>query len=229
MVEAGANEIPEAEILDALDIAHDEIKKLCAAQRELAEKAGKAKMDVEAPEVDADLYEQVKSLARRGAREATQIEDKLDRQDACKAVEEQILDLLAGSRGRGLPELALSAQRAFEKLEKTMIRERIAVDKKRPDGRSSEEIRPISIEVGIAPRTHGSALFTRGQTQALSVVALGTTREEMRLDTLGLETPSGTSTTTTSRRSASGRPGSCADPSAATSAMARSLSGRWCR
>ena len=69
-----------------------------------------------------------------------------------------------------------------------MIRERIAIQKKRPDGRSSEEIRPISIEVEVAPRTHGSALFTRGQTQAFSVAALGTTREEMRLDTLGLET-----------------------------------------
>ena len=85
-------------------------------------------------------------------------------------------------------EYRANAQRAFDKLEKTLIRERIAVHKKRPDGRSAEEIRPISIEVSVAPRTHGSALFTRGQTQALSVVALGTTREEMRLDTLGLET-----------------------------------------
>ena len=94
----------------------------------------------------------------------------------------------ATPRPRPTPSTAPTAQRAFDKLEKTLIRERIAVHKKRPDGRSSEEIRPISIEVGVAPRTHGSALFTRGQTQALSVVALGTTREEMRLDTLGLET-----------------------------------------
>src|SRR5205807_758812 len=81
-----------------------------------------------------------------------------------------------------------AAQLAFDKLEKDIIRRRIAVDKKRPDGRGADEIRPISIEVGVAPRTHGSALFTRGQTQALSVVAMGTTREEMRLDTLGLLT-----------------------------------------
>src|SRR6202011_6117577 len=79
-------------------------------------------------------------------------------------------------------------QLPFDKLEKSIIRERIAVHKKRPDGRSADEIRDISIEVGVAPRTHGSALFTRGQTQALSVVALGTLKEEMRLDTLGLET-----------------------------------------
>ena len=79
-------------------------------------------------------------------------------------------------------------QLAFDKLEKSIIRERIAVHKKRPDGRGENEIRDISIEVGVTPRTHGSALFTRGQTQALSVVAMGTLKEEMRLDTLGLET-----------------------------------------
>ena len=81
-----------------------------------------------------------------------------------------------------------AVQLAFDKLEKSIIRERIAVNKKRPDGRGENEIRDISIEVGVTPRTHGSALFTRGQTQALSVVAMGTLKEEMRLDTLGLET-----------------------------------------
>ncbi len=80
-----------------------------------------------------------------------------------------------------------AAQLAFDKLEKAIIRERIAVHKKRPDGRAEDEIREISIEVGVTPRTHGSALFTRGQTQALSVAALGTLKEEMRLDTLGLQ------------------------------------------
>jgi polyribonucleotide nucleotidyltransferase len=79
-------------------------------------------------------------------------------------------------------------QQAFDALEKAIVRERIAVQKRRPDGRSAQEIRPIEIEVSVAPRTHGSALFTRGQTQALSVAALGTLKEEMRLDTLGLQT-----------------------------------------
>jgi polyribonucleotide nucleotidyltransferase len=189
MVEAGANEIPEAEILDALDIAHDAIKRLCAAQEELREKAGKEKTEVEVPQVDPELYEQVKASHGDALDAATQVEDKLERQDACKAVEEQVLAQYAGDpEADTYAEAKANAQRAFDKLEKTMIRERIAVHKKRPDGRSSEEIRPISIEVGIAPRTHGSALFTRGQTQAFSVAALGTTREEMRLDTLGLET-----------------------------------------
>jgi polyribonucleotide nucleotidyltransferase len=189
MVEAGANEIPEAEILDALDIAHSAIKKLCAAQRELAERAGKEKTPVEAPQVDPGLYEQIKQSHGPVLDAATQVEDKLERQDACKAVEEQVLTQYAGDpEAATYPEYRANAQRAFDKLEKTLIRERIAIHKKRPDGRTSEEIRPLSIEVGIAPRTHGSALFTRGQTQAFSVAALGTTREEMRLDTLGLET-----------------------------------------
>jgi polyribonucleotide nucleotidyltransferase len=189
MVEAGANEIPEAEILDALDIAHDAIKKLVAAQRELAEKAGKAKIEVEIPQVDPELYEQVKASHGEALAAATQVEDKLERQDATKSVEEQILSQYAGDpESDGYGERRSAVQRSFDKLEKTLIRERIAVQKKRPDGRGSDEIRPISIDVSVAPRTHGSALFTRGQTQALSVVALGTTREEMRLDTLGLET-----------------------------------------
>jgi polyribonucleotide nucleotidyltransferase len=189
MVEAGANEVPEAEILDALDIAHEQIKKLCQAQRELAEKAGKPKLEVEAPEVDSGLYEQIKGSHGDALDSATQVEDKLERQDACKAVEEQVVTEYAGDpEAAEYPERRAAAQQAFDKLEKALIRERIAVQKKRPDGRGSEEIRPISIEVAVAPRTHGSALFTRGQTQALSVVALGTTREEMRLDTLGLET-----------------------------------------
>jgi polyribonucleotide nucleotidyltransferase len=189
MVEAGANEIPEAEILDALDIAHGEIKKLCAAQRELAEKAGKEKLAVEVPQVHPELYEQIKASHGAALDAATQVVDKLERQDACKAVEEQVIAEYAGDpEAETYAEYRANAQRAFDKLEKTLIRERIAVQKKRPDGRSSDEIRPISIEAGVSPRAHGSALFTRGQTQALSVVALGTTREEMRLDTLGLET-----------------------------------------
>jgi polyribonucleotide nucleotidyltransferase len=189
MVEAGANEVPEAEILDALDIAQQEIQKLCAAQRELAEKAGKPKMEVTAPEVDADLYEQIKSSHGAALDAATQVEDKLDRQAASKEVEEAVLTQYSGDpEAETYAEYRAKAQLAFDRLEKTIIRERIAVQKKRPDGRSAEEIRPISIEVGVSPRAHGSALFTRGQTQALSVVALGTTREEMRLDTLGLET-----------------------------------------
>jgi polyribonucleotide nucleotidyltransferase len=189
MVEAGANEIPEAEILDALDIAHDAIKKLCAAQRELAEKAGKPKREVVAPHIDEGLLAQIRDEFGPQLDEATQVFDKLERQDATKAVEAAVLEKFSGDPSSDTyEEYRQNAQLAFDRLEKQTIRERIAIHKKRPDGRSEKEIRPISIEAGLLPRTHGSALFTRGQTQALSVAALGTLKEEMRLDTLGLET-----------------------------------------
>jgi polyribonucleotide nucleotidyltransferase len=196
MVEAGANEIPEAEILDALDIAHAEIKKLCALQRDLAAKVGKAKKEFEVIEVDPQVLDAIRASHGSELDAATQVEDKLERQDATKAVEAAILEQHAPPAPEGASEEQLVAakkkraavQMAFDKLEKSIIRERIAVNKKRPDGRSANEIRDITIEVGVTPRTHGSALFTRGQTQALSVVAMGTLKEEMRLDTLGLET-----------------------------------------
>jgi len=196
MVEAGANEIPEAEILDALDIAHAEIKKLCALQRELAAKVGKEKKIFEAIQVDADLLDAIRSSHGALLDAATQVEDKLERQDATREAEAAILEQHAPAAPEGASEEQLVAakarraavQMAFDKLEKSIIRERIAVHKKRPDGRAEDEIRDIAIEVGVTPRTHGSALFTRGQTQALSVVAMGTLKEEMRLDTLGLET-----------------------------------------
>jgi polyribonucleotide nucleotidyltransferase len=196
MVEAGANEIPEAEILDALDIAHAAIKKLCALQRDLAAKVGKQKKVFEPITVDPALLEQIRASHGAALNAATQVEDKLERQDATKAVETAILEQYATPAPEGASEeqqkaakeLRAAVQLAFDKLEKSIIRERIAVHKKRPDGRSENEIRDISIEVGVTPRTHGSALFTRGQTQALSVVAMGTLKEEMRIDTLGLET-----------------------------------------
>jgi len=196
MVEAGANEIPEAEILDALDIAHAEIKKLCALQRELQAKVGKEKKVFDAIQVDPAILDAIRASHGSALEDATQVEDKLDRQDATKAVEAAILEQHATPAPEGASDELLkdakklrgAVQMAFDKLEKSIIRERIAVHKKRPDGRGENEIRDITIEVGVTPRTHGSALFTRGQTQALSVVAMGTLKEEMRLDTLGLET-----------------------------------------
>jgi polyribonucleotide nucleotidyltransferase len=196
MVEAGANEIPEAEILDALDIAHEEIKKLCALQRELASRVGKEKTPLEPTPVDEELIAAIRDSHGSALDRATQVEEKLERQDATAAVQAEVLERYAPPAGETASEeqAQLAKERraavgqAFDRLEKSIIRERIAVHKKRPDGRAADEIRDITIEVGVSPRTHGSALFTRGQTQALSVTALGTLKEEMRLDTLGLET-----------------------------------------
>jgi polyribonucleotide nucleotidyltransferase len=154
MVEAGAKEIPEAEILDALDIAHGEIKKLCALQRELAEKCGKPKLAVVAPQVDQALLDSVRKTHGAALDAATQVEDKLERQDATKAVETAVLSEHAGaSDSEGYAERRGAAQMVFDKLEKSIIRERIAVHKKRPDGRRENEIRDITIEVGVTPRT----------------------------------------------------------------------------
>ena len=188
MVEAGASEIGEDEILDALDIAHGEIKKLCALQHELREKAGREKIQFDAPSLDESLVEKVRASHGADLDAATQVEDKLARQDASNAVCDAIVAEYGGSEDD--PDHAAkkaTAQTIFAKLEKATIRNRIAVEKKRPDGREAQQIRDISIEVGVTPRTHGSALFTRGQTQALSTATLGTLKEEMRLDTLGLE------------------------------------------
>jgi polyribonucleotide nucleotidyltransferase len=189
MVEAGANEITEAEILDALDIAHAEIKRLCEAQHELRRQAGKDKDEITPLQVDESVLSEVQARFGSALDAATQVVDKLERQDATKRVEEEALEALSGDPDEPdtYRERRSQVQLAFDKLEKDIIRRRIAVDKKRPDGRAAEEIREIWIEVPGAPRLHGSAIFTRGQTQAFSVAALGTTRDEMRLDTLGLQ------------------------------------------
>ena len=189
MVECGSQGVSEAEVLDALDIAHEEIKKICATIEELRAKAGKEKLEVVAPKVDPELLEQIQASHGAKLDEATQIPEKLARQDAAKAVEAEVLETYAGA-GEGTdvdPERSTEVSRAFDKLEKDVIRRRIAIDKKRPDGRAQDEIRPIECEVDISPRVHGSALFTRGETQILSNVALGTTRMDMRIDNLGLQ------------------------------------------
>ncbi|MBA3420561.1 MAG: polyribonucleotide nucleotidyltransferase, partial [Thermoleophilaceae bacterium] len=189
MVEAGAKEISEAEVLDALDIAHGEIRKLCEAQRELADKAGKPKTEVEVPQVDESLLEEIRGRFGSALESATRVEDKLERQEATEQVEADVHAAFSDERP---PEAADDSERrqavqlAFDKLEKDNVRQRIALEKKRPDGRGADEIRPIWIDVGALPRAHGSAIFTRGQTQALSVAALGTTREELRVDDLGV-------------------------------------------
>ena len=146
-------------------------------------------MEIEVPKANEGLMKEIADSHGAALDQATSVEDKLDRQAATKAVEEEVLVKYSGpADAPEYGEYRQAAQLAFDALEKHIIRQRIAVHKKRPDGRSEREIRQITIDVKPLPRTHGSALFTRGQTQALTVVALGTTREEMRLDNLGLET-----------------------------------------
>ncbi len=189
MVECGADNVTEAEVLDALDIAHAEIKKLVGAMEELQQLAGKEKLTVEAPALDESLVEQIRGSHANAIDEATSVPEKLARQEAIEAIKDAVLAQYAPETGDEEADAARrdEVSRAFASIEKTTIRKRIAVDKKRPDGRAQDEIRPIETEVDISPRVHGSALFTRGETQILSNVALGTTRMDMRLDNLGLQ------------------------------------------
>jgi polyribonucleotide nucleotidyltransferase len=188
MVECGSAGVTEAEVLDALDIAHGEIKKLCGAMEELRGKAGKEKLEVEEPKVDPELVERIRTSHGAKLDEATQVPEKLARQAAAKAVEEEVRAQYAQAQNGDQPDPELEAEvsRAFDKLEKEIIRHRIAVEKRRPDGRAQDEIRAIECEVDVSPRVHGSALFTRGETQILANVTLGTTRMDMRVDNLGL-------------------------------------------
>ena len=156
---------------------------------ELRQKAGKEKIEIEAAAGRRGTARARSAPRTAKLDEATQVEAKLERQDAIDAVEEEVLEQYAPPTEdeQPDPERLAEVKAAFAKLEKDTIRKRIAVDKKRPDGRAQDEIRPIETEIDIAPRVHGSALFTRGETQILSNVALGTTRMDMKVDNLGLQ------------------------------------------
>jgi polyribonucleotide nucleotidyltransferase len=189
MVEAGASGVTEQEILDALDIAHGEIKKIVATIEQLAQKAGKEKIEVEAPSVDEGLLADIRASHGQALVDAIATEGKLERYEAIDEVKDEVVAKYApeSDEEEGADRKSEVAA-AFDSIEKDTIRKAIAVEKKRPDGRAQDEIRPIECEVDISPRVHGSALFTRGETQILSNAALGTTRMDMRIDTLGLET-----------------------------------------
>ena len=189
MVEAGANGVSEQEILDALDIAHSESKRVCETIEELRQQAGKPKVEMEPPQVDEALMAEIVASHGSAIDEATSVAEKLARQDAVAAVEEQVVAQYAPATGDEAADSARAAEvkSLFAKIEKDVVRKRIAIDKKRPDGRAQDEIRPIECEVDIAPRVHGSALFTRGETQILSNVSLGTTRMDMKVDNLSLQ------------------------------------------
>jgi len=185
MVEAGAKEVGEELILEALELAHGEIKKLVDVQLQLRELAGVPKREVVEATVDPGVFAEVQAAFGADMDAATQVVEKLERQTATADVRTRALEQLAGGDEPD-PERVLQVKRAVAKLEKDIIRRRIAVEKRRPDGRKTDEIRLITSEVGLVPRTHGSALFTRGQTQALTLLTLGGTGEFQRIDDLSV-------------------------------------------
>ncbi len=186
MVEAGAQEVDEETILEALAIAHDEIRKLCDAQLELAKKIGKPKREVAAITVDQDLLAKIEKAGLKSLEEATLEQRKLERRDKVSAAKAETMAAVLGDEPDAESKSAFN--RAFDSLQKSIIRKRIAVDKHRPDGRQSTEIRPIECHTSVAPRVHGSGLFTRGETQVMTLLALGTLKDAQRIDGLGIET-----------------------------------------
>jgi polyribonucleotide nucleotidyltransferase len=185
MVEAGADEVPEEIMLEAIMFGHEEIKRLVAFQEEIAAKVGKEKMEVVLYELDPQLEAEIRELAEADIKRAVQVPEKLARE---AAIDEVKANVLAKYEEQEADEETLKqVNEILHKLVKEEVRRLITEEKIRPDGRRVDEIRPLSSAVGLLPRTHGSGLFTRGQTQALSVCTLGALGDVQILDGLGIE------------------------------------------
>ncbi|HQD40109.1 MAG TPA: polyribonucleotide nucleotidyltransferase [Bacillota bacterium] len=186
MVEAGASELSEQEMLDAIFYGHEAIKKIIAFQDELRLLAGKPKLEVEVFQLDEEIAAEVEAYATSPMLAAIRTEDKLARQDAIDQVSAETRAHFLELWGEELyAEREKHLELTLERLVKEEVRRLIAEEAVRPDGRALDEIRPVSCEVGVLPRTHGSGLFTRGQTQVLTVATLGAASDEQILDGLG--------------------------------------------
>ena len=182
MVESEAQQLSEEQMLGAVMFGHQESQVAIKAIGDLAQEAGNERWDWEAVSQDEALATQIESLAKEGIEQAYQIADKVDRQDALGAVKDLVFDaLLTEDSAAGQAEVVKGVVKS---LEKATVRGRILADQPRIDGRDRETVRPISIETGILPRTHGSALFTRGETQAIVTSTLGTERDSQIIDAL---------------------------------------------
>ncbi|MBB5323625.1 polyribonucleotide nucleotidyltransferase [Anoxybacillus tepidamans] len=185
MVEAGADEVPEEVMLEAIMFGHEEIKRLIAFQEEIAAQIGKEKMEVVLYELDPHLEAEIRAFAETDIKKAVQVPEKLARE---AAIDEVKASVIAKYEEQEADEETLKqVNEILYKLVKEEVRRLITEEKIRPDGRKIDEIRPLSSAVGLLPRTHGSGLFTRGQTQALSVCTLGALGDVQILDGLGIE------------------------------------------
>ncbi len=182
MVEASANEVSEEKILEAMDAAHEEIKKFISLQEEIREEAGKEKMPFESPTVDDEIQTQVDQILGEKMKEAIQIQDKKSRNKRLDELKEELKTTINPDEDE---EINDQLELAFEKMIKKSVKSLIIDDGVRPDGRDYDEIRPIWAEVDFVPRAHGSGVFTRGETQALSVLTLGSARDEQTIFGLG--------------------------------------------
>ncbi|MGE5550699.1 MAG: polyribonucleotide nucleotidyltransferase [Bacteroidota bacterium] len=187
MVEAGANEVPEEMVLEGILYGHEEIKRLVRFIEGIRAEVGKPKVEVEPRVVPGDLSEAVRGFVGARMPEAIRTADKQQREAAIEAVKDQAHEHFKAFFGEGYAEREKDIEYILDTVIKDEVRRMIAVEKIRPDGRRMDEIRPISCKVKILPRVHGSGLFTRGQTQVLTVATLGTVNENQILDGLGEE------------------------------------------
>ncbi|PGT86714.1 MULTISPECIES: polyribonucleotide nucleotidyltransferase [Bacillaceae] len=185
MVEAGADEVPEETMLEAIMFGHEEIKRLISFQEEVAAAVGKEKMEIELFDLDADLEKEIREFAEGDLLQAIQVQEKHAREDAISAVKNKVVEKYVEQEAD--ESTIKMVKQILSKLVKAEVRRLITEEKVRPDGRGVDEIRPLSSEVGLLPRTHGSGLFTRGQTQALSICTLGALGDVQILDGLGIE------------------------------------------
>jgi polyribonucleotide nucleotidyltransferase len=185
MVEAGADEVPEETMLEAIMFGHDEIKRLIEFQERIISEVGKEKREVVLYQVDAEIEKEVRALAEEKINKAVQVFEKHAREDAINEIKKEVI---AHYEAKEVEKSVLKqVSEVLYLLVKEEVRRLITQDKIRPDGRKQDEIRPLASEVSLLARTHGSGLFTRGQTQALSVCTLGALGDVQILDGLGIE------------------------------------------
>ena len=188
MIEAGADEIPDATMLEAIKTAHIDIKRICEFILNIKNEIGKEKFEYKSFEVDHEVYEEIEKEFEERMYKDVQAVDKTVRDSNMDKLQEDVIAYYTEKYGEEIAEeRKTDIADSLYKLEKKCVRKMILEEHKRPDGRKIDEIRPLSCEVGVLPRVHGSALFTRGQTQVLSVATLGMTSEEQILDGLDTE------------------------------------------
>lgn len=186
MVESEAKELPEATMLGAVMFAHREMQTAINAIKELTAEAGKPAWDWQAPTANLEIEKRVAAVCEADLVNAYQIRDKQERQDAIADLRERVIEQLLTENAGKEDEAILTddIKYVYSNLERKIVRGRILEGQPRIDGRDTKTVRPISIQVGVLPRTHGSALFTRGETQALVVATLGTERDAQTIDAL---------------------------------------------
>lgn len=186
MVESEAKELPEATMLGAVMFAHKEMQPIIQLIQQMVSDAGIMKVEWTRPAVNAELEAQVSELAQAQLEAAYQLRDKGERHDSIDALRDKVLDQIAQAKAGQDDEMSAlnEAKQILDKLESKLVRNRVLQGLPRIDGRDTKTVRPISIQVGLLPRTHGSVLFTRGETQALVVATLGTERDAQTIDAL---------------------------------------------